>query len=150
MWFWISTAAAAVIVFLGWNLYHRFGADRIEAFAAKRRSSSRLVSVGEFVDGSRHMRVALSLTNTDLFYENADMEGSLDLRWIREIEYDTRLATAQAVTDGKVLRIRCFSQVFEFVVPNDDVVRWHMMLPPRRHVEPPKGGELALPVVIAT
>jgi hypothetical protein len=59
------------------------------------------------------------------------MQASLDLQWVREIEYDTRLATGMAVEGGKVLRLRCFSQVFEFVLPNDVVARWHMMLPPR-------------------
>lgn len=129
-----TVAAVGVVAFLSWNLYQRFGVDRIDALTAKRRSTSRIVSSGEFVDGNRHMKVALALTNTDLFYENGDMEASLDLRWVSEIEYDTRLATGHTIPDGKVLRIRCFSQVFEFVLPNDVVVRWHMMLPPRRAI----------------
>ncbi len=69
------------------------------------------------------------------FYENSDMQASLDLQWVREIEYDTQLATGASVAGGKVLRLRCFSQVFEFVIPNDVVARWHMMLPPRRVIE---------------
>jgi hypothetical protein len=55
---------------------------------------------------------------------------------VREIEYDTQLATGATVDGGKVLRLRCFSQSFEFVIPNDVVARWHMMLPPRRAMEP--------------
>ena len=149
MLFWLSFAAVVVVAFLCWNLYRRFGADRIEALTNKRRPTSRIVSSGEFVDGNRHLKVALALTNTDLYYENGDMQASLDLRWVREIEYDTRLATGHPVTDGKVLRIRCFSQVFEFVLPNDVVPRWHMMLPPRR-AEMPAGSELTARIANAT
>lgn len=128
---WLSVAAIGVVAFLCWTLYRHVGASHIEALTNKRRSTSRMVGCGEFVDGSRHLKVALALTNTDLFYENGNMQASLDLRWVREIEYDTRLATGHAIEGGKVLRIRSFSQVFEFIVPDADLVRWHMMLPPR-------------------
>jgi len=147
---WMSIAGVGVAALLGWNLYYRFAASRIEALMDKRRPTSRMVSGGEFVDGSRHLKVALALTNSDLFYENADMQASLDLRWVREIEYDTRLATGHEVVGSKVLRMRCFSQVFEFVVPNDVVARWHMMLPPRQQNEPAAGSELAMRVASAT
>jgi hypothetical protein len=145
---WLSVAALGVVASLCWILYRHIAASRIEALTNKRRATSRMVGSGEFVDGSRHLEVALALTNTDLFYENGQMQASLDLRWIREIEYDTRLATGHAVEGGKVLRIRSFSQVFEFIVPNDDLVRWHMMLPPRGRDASP--SELAARLATAT
>ena len=129
---WISTGAVVVVLYLCWNLYRRFGADRITALSEKRRASSRIVSRGEFFDGNRHIEVALALTSETLYYENADMAGSLDLRWVEEIEYDTSLATGTAIGSGKVLRLRSHSRTFEFLLPEDVVVRWHMMLPPRR------------------
>lgn len=132
---YLSIAAFVVIAILGWNLYRRLGSDRIAQFNDKRRAASRMVSPGEFVDGNRHLPVALAVTQSMFFYENSDMEASLDLQWVREIEYDTQLATGASVDGGKVLRLRCFSQVFEFVIPNDVVARWHMMLPPRRAIE---------------
>jgi hypothetical protein len=132
---YLSIAAFVVVAILGWNLYRRLGVDRIAQFNDKRRAGSRMVSPGEFVDGSRHLPVALAVTQSMFFYENSDMEASLDLQWVREIEYDTQLATGASVNGGKVLRLRCFSQVFEFVIPNDVVARWHMMLPPRRAIE---------------
>ena len=95
-----------------------------------------MVSRGEFVDGNRHLAVALAVTDSTFFYENSDMQASLDLQWVREIEYDTELATGTAVAGGKALRLRCYSQTFEFVLPNDVVARWHMMMPPRRAAEP--------------
>ena len=93
MWVWLSIAGVGALVFLGWKLYHHYAASRIEALMDKRRPTSRMVSGGEFIDGNRHLKVALALTNSDLFYENADLRASLDLRWVREIEYDSRLAT---------------------------------------------------------
>jgi hypothetical protein len=145
---WPSIAAIGLVAFLGWTLYRHVRASRIDALTDKRRSTSRMVGRGEFVDGSRHLKVALALTNTDFFYENGDIQASLDLRWVREIEYDTRLATGHAVEGGKVLRIRCFSQLFEFIVPAADLVRWHMMLPPRDRDASPV--ELAAQLAIAT
>jgi hypothetical protein len=150
MLLWISVVAVVVIALLCWTLYRHVGASRIDALLDKRRPTSRMVSSGELVDGSRHLKVALALTGTDLFYENADMEASLDLRWIREIEYDTRLATGHAVEGGRVLRIRCFSQVFEFVLPKDVVPRWHMMLPPRPRPQSLSETEVAAAVVVGS
>lgn len=128
----LSVVAGVVVVFLCWNLYRRFGADRIAELNDQRRQSARIVSRGEFVDGNRHVDVALAVTHSTFFYENRDMQASIDLHWVREIEYDTELATGLAVVNGKVLRLRSHSQTFEFVLPNDVVARWHMMLPPRR------------------
>lgn len=132
---WLTVVAAAVVAVLGWYLYHRFGSDRIAELNESRRTSSRMVSRGEFVDGNRHMPVALAVTQSTFFYENADMQASLDLQWVREIEYDTELATGSAIGAGKVLRLRSNSQTFEFVLPEDMVTRWNVVLPPRREFE---------------
>lgn len=134
MLFLVSVVALGALVALGWYGYSRFDASRIEAIANKRRATSRTVSIGEFVDGNRHMKVALALTGTDLHYENADVQAYLDLRLVDEVEYDSSLATGQEPAGGKVLRIRSHSQVFEFVLPNNVVPTWHLMLPPRRQV----------------
>lgn len=128
---YLSIAAVVVVAILGWNLFRRFGVDRIAQFNDKRRATSRMVSPGEFVDGNRHLAVALAVNESTFFYENADMQASLDLQWVREIEYDTELGTGGVAEGGKVLRLRTSSQTFEFVLPNDVVARWHMMLPPR-------------------
>jgi len=132
----LSIAAGVAIAFLGWNLYQRFGTDRIATLNARRRTASRLVGRAEFVDGNRHLDVALALTQSTFFYENGSMKGSVDLQWVREIEYDTELATGVPVRGGRVLRLRSDSQTFEFVLPNDDVARWYLVLPPRRAKTP--------------
>ena len=146
MLFWVSVVALGVIAALGWTLYRHVGASRIEAIANKRRATSRTVTHGEYVDGSRHVKVALALTSTDLFYENADMKAYLDLRWVQEVDYDTCLATGHEIVGGKVLRIRSTSQVFEFVLPNEVVPTWHLMLPARRPADLPAA---AAPVAVA-
>jgi len=88
MMMYLSIAAFAVVAVLGWNLYRRLGNDRIAQFNDKRRATSRMVSPGQFVDGNRHLPVALAVTQSMFFYENSDMQASLDLQWVREIEYD--------------------------------------------------------------
>ncbi|MFN2442561.1 MAG: hypothetical protein ABR517_07745 [Thermoanaerobaculia bacterium] len=128
----LMIAAAVALAVLGWNLYRKFGSDRIAELNEKRRATSRLVSRGEFVDGNRHLDVALAVTQDTFFYENSDMQASLDLQWVREVEYDSELATGAEVESGKVLRLRSGSQTFEFILPADVVDRWHMTLPPRR------------------
>lgn len=132
---WLSFGALLVVAFLGWSLVRRFGVDRIAAFNEKRRPGSRMIGRGELIDGNRHAEVALALTPSTFFYENADTQGSIDLQWVREIEYDTELATGTTPANGKVLRLRSNSQTFEFVLPTDTVARWHMMMPPRRALE---------------
>lgn len=132
---YLLIAAFIAVAILGWNLYRRLGIDRIAKLNDKRRATARMVSPGQFIDRDRHHMVALALTQSMFFYENADIHASLDLQWVREIEYDTRLTTGVAVTGGKVLRLRCFNEAFEFVIANDVVARWHMMLPPRRAIE---------------
>ena len=122
----------AVIVFLGWMLWTRLASDRLQLFNDQRRASAQLVSRGEFVDGSRHLPVALALTDGAFFYENGDMQASLERQWIHEVEYDDELATGGAVGDATVLRLRCFSQTFEFVLPSGTVPQWKSLLPPHR------------------
>ena len=150
MFTWLTLAALIVAAYLGWSLYRRFGVDRIAAFNEKRRATSRLVSRGELVDGNRHLEVALAVTGSTLFYENADMEASIDLQWVREIEYDTTLSTGTAPPEGRVMRLRTHSQTFEFVIPADIVARWHMMLPPRRDLNTSAGTVLTPQIGVAT
>jgi hypothetical protein len=129
---WFVVIAVPVIGFLAWMLWKRFASDRLQLFNDRRRGTSRLVSRGEFVDGSRHMPVALALTDQAFYYENSDMQASLERQWIHEVEYDDELATGQATGSGTVLRLRCFSQTFEFVLPADVVRQWESFLPPHR------------------
>src|SRR5438445_445372 len=84
---WISIVVVLVAAYLTWNLNRRLRADRITALNERRRAASRFVSRGELVDGNRHLAVALALTESTFFYESSEMEASIDLEWVREIEY---------------------------------------------------------------
>lgn len=130
---WI--AAAAVVVFLAWNLFTRFHSDSLADLTDRRRATSQVVSRGEFVDGNRHLDVAMAVTPTTLFYENEDMQASLDLAWVREVEYDTELVTGARIESGSVLRLRSDRQTFEFVIPQEAVASWRVAVPPRRPVD---------------
>jgi hypothetical protein len=126
---WFLIAGAVVVALLVWNLSRRFASDRLQSFTDRRRPSSRLVSNGEFVDGNRHVPVALALTDSSFYYENPDVEASIDLETIHEVEYADELATGAAIAAGKVLRMRCYSQTFEFVLPAEVVAKWKLVLP---------------------
>jgi len=128
---WLSIAAGIIVGMLSWNLYRRFATDRIAEFNTRRRATSQFVGRGELVDGNRHLDVALALTPSSFIYENGDMQASLDLDRVEAIEYDTELVTGVAVAGGKVLRLRCHINTFEFVLRNDVVERWSTLLPPR-------------------
>ena len=130
---WI--VAAAVVVFLVRTLYLRLRSDSVAALVDRRRPTSQLVSRGEFVDGNRHLDVALAVTPSTLFYENGDMQASLDLQWIREVEYTTELATGARIESGQVMRLRSDRQTFEFVIPQDAVAGWRSAVPPRGRAE---------------
>lgn len=128
----LYAAIAIILVLLARNLYTRLASDSIGAFTDKRRPTSLLVSRGELVDGNRHLNVALSLTESMLIYENPDFEGSLDRTTIHEVEYENELATGQPVYDGKVMRLRCFSKTFEFVIPANEMRQWESVMPAHR------------------
>lgn len=144
---WMSIAAGFAVAFLAWDLYRRFVADRIAELNDQRRATSRIVSRGELIHGGHHVQVALALTGTAFYYENSDMHASLDLHWVRDVEYDTALGGGTVVKGGRVLRLGCYGRTFEFIIPADVVVRWHTMLPPRRAT---LRGEFLPQVVAAT
>jgi hypothetical protein len=129
---WILIAAVVIVFVLIWNLRRRFASDRLEHFLERRRASSRLVSLGEFVDGSRHLSVALAVTDSTFYFENSDMQASVDLERVEEIDYATELATGGTISGGRVLRLRSHSQTFEFVLSEDVASRWNVILPARR------------------
>ena len=121
-----AAAAAAVLV---WELSKRMAEDGMRRFNDERRNSCRLVGRGELVDGKQHIPVAMALSTSTLYYENADLTASLDLVYVEEVEYDDELMTGQAVAAGKVMRLRCFSKVFEFVIDSANAPQWQAVLP---------------------
>lgn len=128
---WVAIGAV-VILFLGRNLIKRFASDRIGRLVDGRRGTSRLVTRGEFIDGSHHQPVSLSLGKSALYYESSKLQGSLDLDWVGEVEYENEVVTGPYVGDGKILRLHCFGQEFAFLVPTGLLEQWQTVLPAYR------------------
>lgn len=122
---------AVVLAILAWKLLRNLRSDSLTVFNDQRRPTAQLVSRGEYVDGNRHFDVALAKTASTLFYENGDMQASLDLEWIREVEYTNELVTGARIESGKVMRLRSDRQTFEFVIPEESVARWRSVMPPQ-------------------
>jgi hypothetical protein len=127
----VTIVGLAVLVALIWILMRMRSTDLLEERMARRRSSSRLVSRADLVEGMERIPVALALTNEAIYYENPDLDASLDLSRIEEIEYDNETATGQ-VLDGNALRLRSHGHTFEFVLDPDSTGKWRAMLPARR------------------
>ena len=107
--------------------------DQISAMLEKRRGNARLVSRAEYANGIVRMPVALALTADAVYYENPDMEASLDLARIDEVEYDDELTTGKSIEHtSRVLRIRSHGTPFEFVLPAAEATRWQEALPSRQ------------------
>ena len=115
-WYLIAGCAAALV---GFSVFQRFADDRHEAFTARLRDSSQLVSRGEFVDGSRHLDAALALTESAFIYESRDGQSSFDRKWIQQVEY----------VNGNMLRLRFFSKTIEFLLSPAVMLQWEAILP---------------------
>lgn len=128
----VVTIVGLVVLVALTVLYFRVRSqDLLEDMIAKRSASAKLVSRANFVEGLERIPVALSLVNDTIYYENPDLEATLELRHIEEVEYDDETATGQSV-DGKALRLRSHGHTFEFVVDPDTARKWQTAVPPRR------------------
>jgi hypothetical protein len=110
--------------------------DLVDEYVKRRSGSSRVASRADFVEGIERIPVALALTDDTLYYENPDLQASLELQRIEEIEYDDETATGQHVA-GKALRLRSHGHTFEFVLDGDTARKWQTVLPPHRFDEGP-------------
>ncbi len=99
----------------------------------RRAAASKIVSRADYVEGMERMPVALSLADDSLYYENADLQASFELKNIEEIEYDDELATGKSIEKGfRALRLRSHGATFEFILDPIDCQKWAATLPARR------------------
>ena len=132
-----SIAGIIVLAVLVYVFLRMRRQDQISGMMEKRRAGSRLVSTAEFVSGRERLPVALALTDSALFYENPDLEASLELDRIEEVEYDDELTTGHSVPAGtRALRLRSHGTSVEFVLSAADATRWEQALPGRRGDRP--------------
>ncbi|HUR81768.1 MAG TPA: hypothetical protein VM733_13460 [Thermoanaerobaculia bacterium] len=125
----VGIVAAAVLLLVYLKMRQK---DQIGAMLEKRRSSAKLVSRADYVEGAETIPVALALTDDTFYYENPDMEASFDLNRIDEIEYSDELMTGKNHGDDcRVLRLRSHGTAFEFLVEKAESRKWETALPAR-------------------
>jgi len=105
--------------------------DLLDEYIKRRTATSRVCTRADFVEGRERIPVALALTDDTIYYENSDLQASLELKVIDEVEYDDETATGQSVI-GKALRLRAHGHTFEFVMDANTARLWQTALPPHR------------------
>lgn len=129
----ITVIGLAILAVLTWFFFRTLRKDQIEELLAKKRSSARLATRAEYVQGIERIPVALALTADTLYYQNPDLDASFEMGAIDEVEYDDELATGQNVEAGfRALRLRAHGRAIEFVLVEADAKQWAAVLTPRR------------------
>lgn len=131
---WLESATIIGVVVLAvliWVYVRLRSKDHVEQVLAKHRPSARVCSRGCLLEGMEQIPVALVLTADAIYYENRDLQASIDLPLIEEIEYDDETATGHTVP-GRVLRLRAHNHVFEFTLDLPSAKQWEAALPARR------------------
>ena len=124
----VGVAVLAVLVLLFLRVRSK---DLIDGCIKRRQQGARICSRAFLVEGRERIPVALAITEDTLYYENPDMQASLELRNIDEVEYDDETATGHAVI-GKTLRLRSHGHMFEFVIDAKTARQWEELLPAHR------------------
>ena len=127
----LAVLGLALAALLTRVLVKRLSSDHIQRIMDGRRATSRLVTRAEFIDGTRHVPVSLALGALAIYYENQHMQASLDLDWIEAVEYEADLVTGQYAGEGRILRLQCFNEAFEFLIPSDALPHWQSLLSAR-------------------
>lgn len=132
----ITGVGVVVLVALVYLFLRIRSKDLLDEYIKRRSATSRVCTRADFVEGLERIPVALALTDDTIYYENPDLQASLELKRIDEVEYDDETATGQSV-GGKVLRLRSHGHTFEFVMDANTARLWQTALPPHRLDEGP-------------
>ncbi len=127
----VTAVGVVVLVVLIWVFVRLRGKDHVEEVLARHRDTARVCSRACLLEGMEQIPVALVLTADAIYYENADLQASIELPLIEEIEYDDETATGHTVA-GKVLRLRAHNHVFEFTLDLATAKQWEAAMPARR------------------
>lgn len=125
-----ALAAASVVGLVWWYLRLRT-ADRMVEMMSHTDAGAMLSSRAQLIDGANHIPVALSLDPIRITYRNADLDATIDMHQIDEVEYGSDLVTG-GIADGAVLRLRAHGRAIEFVLDSASAERWSHHLPPHR------------------
>jgi hypothetical protein len=125
----LAVLAALAIVTVAWLIHRR--RDEALFATATARPGALLVSHAHLIDGRNHIPVALTLDNKQILYGNTDLDASIDIVQIDEVEYGSDLVTG-GIADGAVLRLRSHGRATEFLLDMASANRWSALLPPHR------------------
>lgn len=123
-------AAVVVIGLIVWFRRLRED-DRMTVLLAHTPGASMISSRAQLIEGGSHIPVALTLAPTRITYRNEDVDASIDIGQIDEVEYGSDLVTG-GIAGGAVLRLRSHGRAFEFVLDVAAAERWSQRLPPHR------------------
>jgi len=127
----LTVIGVVVLAILVWVYFRMRSKDHVEQVLAKYKASARVCSRACLFEGMEQIPVALALTADAINYENRDLQASIDLSVIEEVEYDDETATGHTVP-GKVLRLRAHNHLFEFMLDLPSAKQWETALPARR------------------
>jgi hypothetical protein len=127
----MTVIGVVVLVVLTWVYFRLRSKDHVEQVLAKHRAAARVCSRACLLEGMEQIPVALAMTPDAINYENRDLQASIDLSVIEEVEYDDETATGHTIA-GKVLRLRAHNHVFEFTLDLPSAKLWETALPARR------------------
>jgi len=127
----ITLIGLVVLVVLIFVYLRLRGTDRLEEILTKHRAAARVCSRACLLEGMEQIPVALILTADTIIYENADLQASIDVSTIEEVEYDDETATGHTIA-GRVLRLRAHNHAFEFTLDLPTAKKWEEALPARR------------------
>ena len=127
----ITVIGVVVLAILIWLYFRLRSKDHVEEVLTKQKASARVCSRACLLEGMEQIPVALVLTAESINYENRDLQASIDLSVIEEVEYDDETATGHTIA-GKVLRLRAHNHVFEFTLDLPAAKEWEAALPARR------------------
>ncbi len=128
-----TVIGVVVLAVLIWFFLRTRSQDLLAEMMEKRRGSCRVVSRADYVEGMQKLPVAISLSDTNLYYENPELQASFELPRLEEVEYDDELATGRSIPPGsRALRLRSHGTTFEFVMEAAEIAKWQAALPARR------------------
>jgi hypothetical protein len=127
----MTVVGVVVLAVLIWIYFRLRSKDHVEEVLAKYKTSARVCSRACLLEGMEQIPVALALSADSITYENRDLQASIDLSVIEEVEYDDETATGHTIA-GKVLRLRAHNHVFEFTLDLPSAKQWETALPARR------------------
>lgn len=127
----VMAVAAVVVIALFWWYRRQRSDDAFNGIMSRHRETARICSRAELVDGRNHIPVALTLDPSQIYYENPDLDASLDIAQIDEVEYASDLLTG-GISNGAVLRLRAHGRAIEFVLDMPSAEKWSRLLPPHR------------------